>query len=53
MKPLGGMDLVALEGSSVRVDARELDIFAEVVSAVEAEEAVSAGHARFNSDAIA
>lgn len=47
------MDLVALEGSSVGVDARELDIFAEVVSAVEAEEAVSAGHTRLNGNAVA
>jgi hypothetical protein len=46
------MDLVSLEGSSVGVDARELDIFAEVVSAVEAEEAVSAGHTRLNSNAV-
>jgi hypothetical protein len=53
VKPLGGMDLVALQGALVGVDAGELDVLAQVVAALLAEEAVVAGHAGLDGDAVA
>lgn len=47
------MDFVALDRSSVRVDTGELDVLAEVVSAIVTKEAVFAGDARLNGNAIA
>lgn len=52
VKPLGGMALVALDGAVVGVHACELDVFAEVVAALCAEEALAAGHARLDGDAV-
>ncbi|TKW52727.1 hypothetical protein CTA1_11257 [Colletotrichum tanaceti] len=51
--PLGRVALVALDGAVVRVDAGELDVLAEVVAAVGAEEALAAGHAGLDGDAVA
>lgn len=47
------MDFVALDCSGVRVDTGELDVLAEVVSAIVAQEAIFAGDARLNGDTIA
>jgi len=44
---------VALDGAVGGVDARELDVLAEVVSALCAEEAGVAWHARFNCYTVA
>ena len=52
MKPLGWMDLVSLDRPVVRVDSRKLDIFAEVVAALEAEKAVAARHTRLDCDPV-
>ena len=48
MTPFCGVTLVALNGAMVRVDACELYVFAEIVSAVHAKEAVTARDARLD-----
>lgn len=53
MQPLGCVDFVALQGSIIRIDACEVDVLAEVISAVDAEEAFAAGDAWLYSDSIA
>jgi hypothetical protein len=46
------MHRVPLNGSVVRVNPREMDILAEVWTTIDAKEAVSAGHARLDSNTI-
>ena len=53
VQPLCWVDFVPLKRASVWIDSSELNILTEVISAVIAEEAVFAGNARLNSDAIA
>lgn len=52
-EPLGGVDLVALQGAVVGVNTGELDVLAQVVAALLAEEALVAGHTGFDGDAVA
>jgi hypothetical protein len=51
--PFRWVGLITLESAVVRVDASKLDIFAEVVAAVHAEEAGAAGDARFDGYTVA
>lgn len=53
MKPLGRVALVSLNRAMVWVNTRELDIFAEIVPSVDAQETFAAGHARLDRDAVA
>jgi hypothetical protein len=53
MEPLGRVDFVSLQSPSIRVDTRELDIFAEVISTILAEETMSTRDTRLNSHSIA
>lgn len=53
MKPLGWMSLVSLNRACVWIDAGELDVFAEVIPAVQAEEALSARDARLDGNSVA
>lgn len=53
VQPLGGVQLVALEGAVVGVDAGEADVGAQVVAALLAQEAGVAGDAGLDGDAVA
>jgi hypothetical protein len=53
VKPFGRMDFVSLQSPSIWVDTRELNIFAKVVSAIFAEETMTARNARFDGHSIA
>jgi hypothetical protein len=53
MKPPGGMNLVPLQSSCIRVDPGELYIFTEIVSAVFTQKAKAARNARLNSHSVA
>lgn len=46
------MDLVSLERAGVGVNARELDVLAEVVPAVQAQEAVPARDTRLDGNSV-
>jgi hypothetical protein len=52
MAPLRWMSLVPLDCTVIRIDACELDGFAEIVATVLTKEAFAAGDAGFDSDAI-
>jgi hypothetical protein len=52
VKPFGSVDLVSLNRSSVRIDTRELDVFAEIVPPLQAKEAFAAWHTRLNGYSI-
>ena len=52
VNPFCGVRLVSLNCSGVRVYACELDIFAKVITAVETEETIPAGHARLNGHSV-
>jgi hypothetical protein len=46
------MDFVSLEGSSVRIDASELDIFTQIVPPLLTQETFVARNTRLNRDSI-
>lgn len=52
MEPFGGMELVALYTSCVRIDAGEFDVIAHVVAAFTAEVACFAGNTGFDGDSV-
>lgn len=52
VQPLRRMDLVSLHCPVVRIHACELDVLTEIVSAVIAEEACSAGDTGFDGHAV-
>lgn len=47
MTPFGRVALVALDSAMIGVDACELYVLAEIVSAIHAEEAIATRHTRF------
>lgn len=53
VKPFGWMGFVSLDGAWIWVDAGELDVFAEIVPAVHAEEAFSARDAGLDGHSVA
>lgn len=52
VKPFRRMDFVSLQGSVVRIHARELHVFAEVVPSLLAQKTRLARHARLDRDAV-
>jgi hypothetical protein len=52
VKPFSRVDLVSLNRSSIRIDAGELHIFAEIVFTIQTKEAFAAWNTRLNSYSI-